>query len=85
MPKDTPPITARDREELVAIDRCLLLHPLLRESHEALPLLPGLRRLELRAGVRTGQRLIMATGEVDTRSGGGSGGARSSPARSGTG
>ncbi|HKI83646.1 MAG TPA: class I SAM-dependent RNA methyltransferase [Candidatus Krumholzibacteria bacterium] len=55
---------ARSRE-LVAIDRCLLLHPLLRESHEALPPLPGLRRLELRAGVRTGQRLIMATGEVD--------------------
>lgn len=51
--------------QLVAIDRCLLLHPLLRESHEALPLLPGLRRLELRAGVRTGQRLVMATGEVD--------------------
>ncbi len=51
--------------ELVPIDRCLLLHPLLREGHEALPLLPGLRSLELRAGVRTGQRLVMATGQVD--------------------
>jgi len=55
---------ARGRE-LVPIERCLLLHPLLRESHEALPPLPGLERLELRAGVRTGQRLAMAVGAVD--------------------
>ncbi len=51
--------------ELVPIKRCLLLHPLLRESHEALPLLPGLERVELRAGVHTGQRLTMAVGAVD--------------------
>ena len=51
--------------ELVAIDSCPLLHPILREVHEALPPLPGLRSIEIRAGIHTGQRLVMATGEVD--------------------
>ncbi len=51
--------------QLVAIDSCPLLHPILREAHEALPRLPGLTRIELRAGIHTGQRLVMASGEVD--------------------
>lgn len=51
--------------ELVTIDSCPLLHPILREAHEALPPLPGLQRIELRAGIHTGQRLVMAVGNVD--------------------
>lgn len=50
--------------ELVRIASCPLLHPLLREWHEVLPALPGLRRLELRAGIRTGQRLAMVRGNL---------------------
>ncbi len=51
--------------EIVPIERCLLLHPLLREWHEALPSLPGGHRLELRAGTRTGQRMALLRGFVD--------------------
>ena len=47
----------------VAVDRCLVLHPLLREWHEALPPLPGVRRLELRVGTRTAQRLALTRGK----------------------
>lgn len=51
--------------ELVPIDACPQLHPLLREWHESMPLLPGGRRLEMRVGTRTGQRLAMVRGRVD--------------------
>jgi 23S rRNA (uracil1939-C5)-methyltransferase len=51
--------------DVVPVDRCLLLHPLLREWHEKLPLLPGAHRLELRAGTRTFQRLALLRGFVD--------------------
>lgn len=55
--------------EVVPVDRCLLLHPLLREWHEKLPALPGARRLELRAGTRTFQRLALLRGFVDEDAG----------------
>ena len=48
--------------EVVAVDSCLVLHPLLREWHEKLPPLEGVRRLELRVGTRTAQRLAMTRG-----------------------
>lgn len=51
--------------DVVPVDHCLLLHPLLREWHEKLPLLPGARRLELRAGTRTFQRIALLRGFVD--------------------
>jgi 23S rRNA (uracil1939-C5)-methyltransferase len=51
--------------ERVPIDHCMILHPLLQEMHEALPALPGMLRLELRAGTRTGQRLALAEGSVE--------------------
>lgn len=55
--------------EVVPVDRCLILHPLLREWHEKLPPLPGARRLELRAGTRTFQRLALLRGFVDEDAG----------------
>lgn len=51
--------------EIVPVDRCLLLHPLLNEWHEALPDLPGAHRLELRAGTRTAQRMALFRGHVE--------------------
>jgi 23S rRNA (uracil1939-C5)-methyltransferase len=50
--------------ELEPIDACPLLHPLLREWHEALPPLPAAEGLELRVGTRTGQRLAMVRGKL---------------------
>jgi 23S rRNA (uracil1939-C5)-methyltransferase len=49
---------------LVPIDDCPLLHPLLREWHRAIGTLPGATQLELRAGVRTAQRLALLRGEL---------------------
>ncbi|MBN1580442.1 MAG: 23S rRNA (uracil(1939)-C(5))-methyltransferase RlmD [Anaerolineae bacterium] len=46
--------------DVVPIDQCLLLHPLLDELHEALDLdWPELKRLSLRAGIRTGERMCI--------------------------
>jgi 23S rRNA (uracil1939-C5)-methyltransferase len=45
---------------VVAIEHCLLMHALLAELYDALDIeLPGLRRLSLRAGVNTGERMII--------------------------
>jgi len=45
---------------VVPIERCLLLHPLLEDLLEALDAeLPGLRRLALRAGVHTGDQMVI--------------------------
>lgn len=54
---------------LVPIDECLLLHPLLDELFLALDLgsdddLPPLRRLSLRAGINTGDQMIIFEGEL---------------------
>ncbi len=46
--------------EVVHVAGCLLFHPLLAELHGALDVRwPALRRLTLRAGVRTGERLVI--------------------------
>ena len=55
--------------EVVPVDSCRLLHPLLREWQEQLPPLPGAKRLELRAGTRTFQRLALLRGYVDEDAG----------------
>jgi tRNA/tmRNA/rRNA uracil-C5-methylase (TrmA/RlmC/RlmD family) len=54
--------------DLVAVESCLLLHPLLREWHEALPPLDGAFGLELRAGTRTAQRLALVRGQISEAS-----------------
>ena len=44
----------------VPVDRCLLLHPLLDELHAALDVdWLGLRRLSLRAGIHTGEQMVV--------------------------
>lgn len=48
--------------EVVAVQSCLILHPLLREWQEQLPPLDGVSRLEMRVGTRTAQRLAMTRG-----------------------
>jgi len=51
---------ATDGRRVEAIEVCYLLHPLLEELFAALDLeLPGLRRLSLRAGVNTGDQMII--------------------------
>lgn len=55
--------------EVVPVDHCRLLHPLLREWHEKLPPLPGASRIELRAGTRTFQRLAMFRGYIEAAAG----------------
>ncbi|MCS7178139.1 MAG: class I SAM-dependent RNA methyltransferase [Anaerolineae bacterium] len=54
-----------DRREVVPIGECLILHPYLSELYDALDLeLPDLTALTLRAGVATGDRmLILETAE----------------------
>ncbi|MCC7353486.1 MAG: 23S rRNA (uracil(1939)-C(5))-methyltransferase RlmD [Anaerolineae bacterium] len=50
----------------VAIDNCLLMHPLLDELFVALDLeLPELKQVHLRAGVRTGEQMIVFETEDD--------------------
>ncbi len=60
--------------EIIPIERCLLLHPLLDELHGALQFDEGgpepalaewLQRLSLRAGVTTGQQLVLFEGRGD--------------------
>lgn len=51
---------------VVAVDECPILHPLLSDLHAALDLdLPGLRRLSLRAGAATGDRMLIFETEDD--------------------
>ena len=46
--------------EVVAIERCLLMHPLLVEIFDSLDMeLPDLQRLNLRAGIQTGEQMII--------------------------
>jgi len=54
--------------DLVPIDRCPLLHPLIGEPLESLKDLGGLKSLELRCGVNTGDRLAMVRGEPSAES-----------------
>lgn len=51
---------AAGSSETVAIDECLILHPLLSDLYESLDLdLEGLLRLSLRAGTATGERMLV--------------------------
>jgi 23S rRNA (uracil1939-C5)-methyltransferase len=51
---------------IIAVDECPILHPLLSDLHAALDLdLPGLRRLSLRAGAATGDRMLIFETEDD--------------------
>lgn len=51
---------AAHSHDVVAIDRCLLLHPLLDELYRTSGLeWRGIQRLVLRAGIRTGERMVV--------------------------
>ncbi len=51
---------------VVPIENCLILHPLLSDLYDAVDLeLPGLRALTLRAGVATGERMLILETEDD--------------------
>jgi 23S rRNA (uracil1939-C5)-methyltransferase len=57
---------AAGSHDVVPIERCLLLHPLLDEMHAMLDLdWPELRRLSLRAGVHTGELMCIFEAEDD--------------------
>lgn len=57
---------AANSHQVVPIEHCLLLHPLLDELYDALDIeLPGLQRLSLRAGTRTGEQMILFEMEGD--------------------
>ena len=49
-----------ESHQVIPVDTCLLLHPLLAELYQALELgWEGLRRVVLRAGVNTGERMVI--------------------------
>jgi 23S rRNA (uracil1939-C5)-methyltransferase len=51
---------AASSHRVIPIEECLLLHPLLAELYDALDIeLPGLQRLALRAGIRTGEQMLI--------------------------
>jgi 23S rRNA (uracil1939-C5)-methyltransferase len=57
---------AAHSHEVVPVDECILLHPLLDELHAALDVeWPELERVSLRAGIRTGERMIILEIEGD--------------------
>ncbi len=57
---------AAGSHRVVPVERCLLMHGLIDELYESLDIeLPGLRRLSLRAGVNTGERMIVLEMEED--------------------
>lgn len=52
--------------QVIPIEQCPLLHPLLQDLFDSLDIeLPGLRRLSLRAGVNTGEQMIIFETEGD--------------------
>jgi 23S rRNA (uracil1939-C5)-methyltransferase len=59
-----PALSRARSNELVALDECSLLHPTLFELFSQLGPLDGLRRVTLRVGARTGDVLVVLTGEV---------------------
>jgi 23S rRNA (uracil1939-C5)-methyltransferase len=51
---------AASSHRVIPIEECLLLHPLLAELYDALDMeLPGLQRLALRAGIRSGEQMLI--------------------------
>ncbi len=65
----SPAMTRRKSHSTVPIEECLLLHPMLKELFDALGPLPGVRSLTLRAGVNTGERLVVVGGTVPESAG----------------
>ena len=59
-------LMAAGSHQVVPIDHCLLMHPLLEEMFDSLDIeLFGLQRLSLRAGVNTGEQMIIFETEDD--------------------
>lgn len=57
---------AASSHQVVPIERCLLMHPLLEEMYDAMDIeLPGLHRLTLRAGINTSERMIILEMDED--------------------
>jgi len=57
---------AAGSHRVVSVERCLLMHGLIDDLYESLDIeLPGLRRLALRAGVNTGERMMVLEMEGD--------------------
>jgi 23S rRNA (uracil1939-C5)-methyltransferase len=57
---------AAGSHRIVPIEDCLLMHPLLTELFDSLDVeLPGLLRLSLRAGIKTGDQMIIFEMEAD--------------------
>jgi 23S rRNA (uracil1939-C5)-methyltransferase len=54
----------RKSRDLVAVDRCLLMHPTIAEVYERVDGLDDARGLTLRAGIATGETLAVVKGEV---------------------
>lgn len=57
-------------DDLVALDACLLLHPDLAELYAGLGDLTGVRRLTLRVGTRTGDRMAIVEGKIPPQAAG---------------
>jgi 23S rRNA (uracil1939-C5)-methyltransferase len=52
--------------DVVPIERCLIMHPLLQDLYDAMDLeLPGLKRFSLRAGIHTAERMVIFEMEND--------------------
>lgn len=57
---------AAGSHQVVAIEGCALMHSLLEELYDCLDIeFPGLRRLTLRAGINTGERMIVLETDED--------------------
>jgi 23S rRNA (uracil1939-C5)-methyltransferase len=59
-----PALFRRRSKDLVALDECSLLHPELRSLFDALGDLTGVRKLIMRIGATTGERLVIIEGGV---------------------
>jgi 23S rRNA (uracil1939-C5)-methyltransferase len=59
-------LQAARSHDVVPIEQCLLLHPLLDDLHAALDVdWPELRRLSLRAGINTGEQMVIVETDED--------------------
>lgn len=65
----SPALHRRRSKELVALDECLVIHPLLRDMFDRLGDLAGVRSVTLRAGITTGQKLAVVVGGVPDQAG----------------
>lgn len=61
-----PGFMAASSHDVVPIEQCQIMHPLLQDLYDAMELeLPGLRRFSLRAGIHTGERMVVFEMEGD--------------------